>query len=511
MTLNTESRTKNASRNVFSAFANKALFMLLTFIRRRIFLEFIGVDYLGINGLFVNILTLLSLADMGVGRAMNVSLYKPIAENDTGRLSALLNYYKKLYRYIAAAVMGIGLALMPVLKYIVNMDQDIPHLYLYYVLFVAKSAVSYLFAYKASIVRADQKSYIINRLDIFVNLARVLIQIVVMVVFKKYLLYLLLEVAAVVAHNLVVSRVADKNYPFLKEKRLLGEAEKKHVFSEISSVFLYRLSWTLLNGTDNILISVMCGTVMVGLYSNYTTITNHLMEFVALLFTSVTAGIGNLVATSSVEKRFRTFRSMQLVSFWVSGIVSVCLFYLTQDFIRLWLGEKYVLSLLTLTAIVLDNYLSCCMRPVWTFREGTGMYRQIRYIIFTTALANIGLSILLGRSPLGLSGILFATSIARISTYLWYEPKVLYNKFFDMPGRVFYISNLKNLLMVLLCAGLCWFPMTYINWGHGLLAWLGKAAVCLAIINAVYFARYRKSPEFGDMLARARRLFGSGD
>ena len=510
MPLNNESRTKNASKNVFSAFANKALFMLLTFVRRRIFLEFIGIHYLGINGLFVNILTLLSLADLGLGRAMNVSLYKPIAENDTDRLSALLNYYKKLYHYIAMGVMGIGLALMPVLRYIVNMDQDIPHLYLYYVLFVAKSAVSYLFAYKASIVRADQKSYIINRLDIFVNLARVLLQILVMVVFKKYLLYLLLEVAAVVGHNLIVSHVADKNYPFLKQKRLLGEAEKKHVFSEISSVFLYKLSWTLLNGSDNILISVMCGTVMVGLYSNYTTITSHLMEFVALLFTSVTAGIGNLVATSSVQKRFKTFRSMQFVSFWVSGIVSVCLFYLTQDFIRIWLGdEKYVLSGLTLTAIVLDNYLNCCMRPVWTFREGTGMYRQIRYIMFTTALANIGLSILLGKF-LSISGILFATSIARLSTYLWYEPRVLYNKFFDMPGRVFYLSNLKNFLLVLLCAGICWFPMTYIPWGQGLLAWLGKAAICLAVVNAVYFVRHRKSPEFLDVFARVRRLFGGG-
>ena len=143
-------------------------------------------------------------------------------------------------------------------------------------------------------------------------------------------------------------------------------------------------------------------------------------------------------------------------------------------------------------------------------REGTGMYRQIRYIMFSTALANIGLSILLGRTSLGISGILFATSIARLSTYLWYEPRVLYNKFFDMPGRVFYFSNLKNLLVVLLCAGICWFPMTYIPWGQGLLAWLGKAAVCLAVINAVYFVRHRKSPEFLDVSARVRRLFGGG-
>ncbi len=506
MPLNTESRTKSAGKNVSTAFLNKAVFLLLTFVRRRIFVEFIGVHYLGINGLFANVLTLLSLADLGLGRAMNVSLYRPIADNDTQHLSALLNYYKKLYHYIAAAVMGIGLALMPVLRYIVNMDQDIPHLYLYYVLFVAKSAVSYLFSYKASMIRADQKSYIINKLDIIVNLARVLMQIVVMVIFKQYILYLLLEVGAVVTHNLIVSRVADKSYPFLKEKNQLDDAEKRSVFSSMSSVFLYKLSWSMINGSDNILISMICGTVVVGLYSNYTTITSHLLEFVALLFTSLTASVGNLVATAALSKRYKTFKSMQLVCFWVGAIVSVCLLYLTQDFIRIWLGEKYVLDNLALIAVVQETFLTCIMRPVWTFREGTGMYQQIRYIMFIAALVNIGCSIVLGKL-IGLSGILFATTIARLTTYFWYEPWILFKKFFKIPAREFFVSNLKNILLVLICVGLCYLPMTCIGWGTGILPWFGKAAICMAVINGVYFLRYRKSPEFRDIYDRGARLF----
>ena len=129
MAFNNSSRTLNAGRNVWSAIINKFVFILLTFVSRKFFIQYIGVEYLGINGLFANVLTLLSMADLGIGTAMNVSLYKPIVNNDTHKLSALLNYYKRLYRYIALSVVLIGLAIIPLLKYIVNMDQDIPYLY----------------------------------------------------------------------------------------------------------------------------------------------------------------------------------------------------------------------------------------------------------------------------------------------------------------------------------------------------------------------------------------------
>ena len=218
MGLNKESRTINASKNASSAFLNKFVILLLAFISRRFFIKYIGVHYLGINGLFANILTLLAMADLGLGTAMNVSLYKPIAEGDTRKISALLNYFRRIYYVIAAAVMGIGLSLIPFLKYIVNMDQNIPHLYLYYVLFVAKSAISYLFVYKSSIIKADQRQYTVNSVDVYVNIIKVILEIIAICLFKNYLIYLLLEVGGVVAHNLAISYIADKSYPFIAEK-----------------------------------------------------------------------------------------------------------------------------------------------------------------------------------------------------------------------------------------------------------------------------------------------------
>ena len=504
MGLNKASRTENASKNAVSATINKTIILLLTFVSRKFFIQYIGVEYLGINGLFGNILTLLSMADLGLGTAMNVSLYKPIAENDTRKISALLNYFRTLYIYIAIGVTLIGLGLVPFLKYLVNMDVDIPYLYVYYIVFVLKNTASYLFIYKSSLIRADQKTYIINRYEVIINLSKVALQILCIIAFKNYLIYILLDVLAIVIQNLIVSNAADKDYPFIINHEQLINEEKKGIFSDISSIFLYKIAWSLLNGTDNILISIICGTIYVGLYSNYFTITNNLETFIALLFTSLTASIGNLVATSNDENKYRTFKSMQMISFWICGIVTTCLLFLTQDFIELWFGKELLLDNLTLIAIVINVFFSTCMRPVWTFREGTGMYKQIRYIMFVTAIINLVLSIILGRW-LGVSGIIFATSISKLSTYFWYEPNILFKKFFHVKPIRYYAQYVVNAIILLICIGISYVPICFIG-SPSVLNWFIKAIICMIVVNTIYFLRYYRTPEFSNVLLKFRKL-----
>lgn len=501
MGLNSDSRTVNASKNAISSISNRILILLLTFISRKFFIQYIGIEYLGINGLFSNILTLLSMADLGLGTALNVELYKPIAENDTRKLSAILNYFGKLYYGIAAGVLGVGLALLPFLKFIVNIDQNIPHLYLYYIIYVLKSAVSYLFIYKSSIIKADQKGYLINRIEAYVSVAKVVLQFAVVLLLHSYLIYISLDVAAVLIQNIFVSLIANQQYPFILNKAELLKTEEKKIFSDASSVFLYKIAWSLLNGTDNILMSIMVGTIYVGYYSNYYTITGNLETFVALLFTSLTASVGNLVVTSNFETRYKTFRSMQMIGFWICGIVSVCLLFLTQDFIVLWLGKDMLLDRITLVAIILNVFFSICMRPVWTFREGTGMYRQIRYIMFITAILNLVLSILLGKI-IGLSGIIFATSISKMATYFWYEPNILFKKFFKRKTSHYYLDYLLNFCMILFCIGLCWIPIHLIVQTN-IITWLIKAAICMFVVNLVYLIRYCRTEEFRNVKQKA--------
>lgn len=494
MELNTETRTKNAEKNIITAIMNKILILFLTLISRKVFIHFIGIEYLGINSLFSNVLTLLCMADMGLGTAMNVTLYKPIAENDTKKLAALLNYYKKLYYYIAIMIAVAGTGLLPFLPYFVNMDIGIPYLSWYYLIFLANTVISYLFVYKSAIINADQKSYIVNKIGIYVNVGKVILQILAVAVFKKYLFYILLDVAATLINNLVISFMADRNYPFIKEKELLKQKEKRNLFENISSIFIYKIAWALLNGTDNILISVLTGTIMVGIYSNYLAVINSLESFIAILFSSLTAGIGNLVATSDFKRQYKTFQCMQMVSFWIGSIVVICLYFLLQDFILIWLGAEYVLDDISVIAIIVNVFFSSCMRPVWTFREGTGMYQQIRYIMLITAIENMILSIVLGHW-FGLSGILFATSISKFTTYFWYEPRILFQKFFHKKVSSYYFAHLKNIVLLFLCGVVCYIPIQFIQ-KVSINYWILKAVICLIIINLIYLFFYYKSEEF---------------
>lgn len=500
MGLNSESRTVNASKNAVSAISNKVIILLLTFISRKFFIQYIGIEYLGINGLFANVLTLLSMADLGLGTAMNVCLYRPIADKDTSKIAALLNYFKMLYRYIAVGVSLVGIALIPFLKYLVNMDSEIPYLYVYYIVFVLKNAASYLFVYKSSLLRADQKTYIINKVEVVINIVKVVAQFFSVIIWKSYFIYIALDVLAIVFQNVIVSRKADLQYNFINKKEELSKSEKRNIFTDISSVFVYKVSWSLLNGTDNILMSVIVGTLYVGLYSNYYTITSNLETFIALLFTSLTASVGNLVATSNEENRYKIFKTMQMTSFWICGFVCTCLLFLMQDFIQIWLGKEFLLDNLTLIAIVLNVFFSICMRPVWTFREGTGMYKQIRYIMFVTAVLNLVLSIILGKW-LGVSGIIFATSISKLLTYFWYEPNILFKNFFKVKPYNYYLDYLKNSVLMVICIGLCFILFRCFT-NVSIITWIIKAIICGLVVNILYYVRYHNSSEYENIKNR---------
>ena len=504
MALNSESRTINASKNITFALIKEIVTLALAFISRKLFIQYIGVEYLGINGLFANILTLLSLADLGLGTAMNVSLYKPIAENDTDKIAGLLGYYKKLYYFIAAGVFAVGIGLLPFLPYLVNLNSDIPYLRVYYVCYVLQNVVSYLFVYKSAIIRADQKTYLVNKVDIITNFACVLLQILSIITLHSYLVFLLISIAGGVVHNIALSVIANKRYRFITKKVTLHQDERKGIFSNVSSMFLYKISWTLLNGTDNILMSVLFGTIYVGIYSNYYALTSTIESFIALVFSALTASIGNLVATANEDRRFETFKTIQLVSFWSCAYISVGLFFLMQDFIQLIFGKELLLDKLTVFAIVLNTFFSISMRPVWTFREGTGMYRKIRYIMLCTAALNLVLSVILGKW-IGISGIILATSLSKLSTYFWYEPSILFRDFFHQKPWQYYGPFLQNTLLILFCGAICAVAVSLIK-TVSILNWLLKAVICTVVVNGIYLIRYRKTREFSDLLFRVKMV-----
>lgn len=439
------SRTKNSAFNILTSIASQIVTIVLSFISRTVFLKVLGVGYLGISGLFGDVLSMLTLADLGFGTAMMFSMYKPLAENDQETLAGLICFYKKVYRIIALGVTLIGLALIPFLPYLINLQTDIPHVTLYYILFLANTVASYLVVYKTTILAADQKSYILTKYTMIINVIQTLVQIVVLLLTHNYIIYLLTQVLFVYGTNFYKSQVAQKMYPYINKKVVLPKERTKDIFKNISSVFLYKLSSVMINATDNTLISIIVGTEWVGYYSNYGIIISKLTGIINTVFYSLTASLGNLIVKENYNKRYSIFQIMQAVSQIISTFCVTCVFFLEEDFVRIWLGNEYALGKLVLCAITLNFYFSITLLPIWVFRESTGLYRKTKYVMLCTAGVNLLTSIYLG-NRIGLAGVIFATSIARFTTYFWYEPYLLFKEYFNKSCKYFFSSVLKGII-----------------------------------------------------------------
>ena len=335
-------RVGNSLRNIIYRLISQGATVLLRFVSRTIFIYVLGVEYLGINGLFSEILQMLSLADLGFGTAMVFSMYKPLAEKDEYKLAQLVQLYKKIYTVIATVITIIGIGIVPFLKYLVNLDQDIPYLTVYYLLYLANTVASYLVVYKTCILNADQKNYLVSKYNTIFSLLSTIACAVFLVITKNFLIYLIVQVIFTYANNFYVSHVAQKLYPYISNKvEQLSKIEEKKIFDNVKSVFIYKVANTLVGSTDNTLISILIGTVTVGYYSNYTMIVNNIQMVINIIFSSVTASIGNLVVEKKAEKNYSVYKSMQFISYILSCISITGVYIMINDLIKVWLGEKY--------------------------------------------------------------------------------------------------------------------------------------------------------------------------
>ncbi len=407
---------KNLTGILFSEF----LLAVLKFLSRRVFVLLLGKEYLGINGLFTDILSVLSLAELGFGVSITYSLYRPVAQGDTELIKSLIRLYRRVYRAVGLLVLAAGFCLTPFLHFFVReMPESIPNLSLIYLLNVINTSVSYFFSYKATLLYVDQKKYIDALIRAAVALAAAIAQIAVLFVTRNYLYYLYLAIGATVTENLVISLKTDRLYPYLRERRVspLPTEIRQEIRRNVSAMLLHRIGDVAVYSTDNLLIAKFVGITTTGLYSNYMMVRGFLNLMINALFHAVTPVMGRLNATETEEKRQMAFRYLNFFSAWLFGWMSICLFWLYDPFIDIWLGDGYLLPRSVVWLIVLIFYVNSVRIPVANTRSVMGLFWDDRFKSVLEALLNLGLSVLLAqrwgilgnlsdRSESGLSGSL---------------------------------------------------------------------------------------------------------
>lgn len=460
------SRIKNTTINSTVAIISKILIFVLQFICRTVFIRILNTEYLGINGLFSNILTILSLAELGIGSAIIFKLYKPIAENDTEKIKTYMKFYQKVYILIGLIISAIGIAIIPFIKYMINDVPDIKeNIYVIYILFLANSTIFYFFTYKKSLVISYQKEYIITIINFIVNVIQNIVQIIILLITKSYILYLVIQILSTFLDNYISAKKADKMYPFIKEKEYqkISKSEEKSIFSDVKSLVLYKIGTILSSGTDNIIISTFIGVKEVGLLSNYTTITNSILGFLLSFFNGFTASVGNLNTEEDDEKKESVFYQILLLSFLICGVVSIAIILLSNDFISIWLGNEYILNFSVCFALGFNIYVEGMRFVNYTFRDTMGLFKKGRLIPLISSICNVILSVILVQFW-GMFGVLIATGITNLFITTMYDPYIIHKYKFNTSSKRYYLTYLYYLIIFILDLVICSFVISNIRY-----------------------------------------------
>ncbi|MBS3203736.1 oligosaccharide flippase family protein [Turicibacter bilis] len=490
-------RTANSIKNIYITLLTQIIITLLGFISRKVFLDSLGTEYLGVNGLLTNVLSMLSLVEGGIGLSITYNFYKPLAENNEKKLTALVQLYKKLYGILAVTIFILSLALYPFLGYLMNGDVEVPWIGLIYFILVLKNMISYLNAHKWSLINADQKGYILAKYNLMFNVFTTISKIIVLLMTHNYILYLIIEAVIFIIQNLWNGKVVNEIYPYLKnkEKYKVDQETKNNLITNVKALFLHNIGEYCVFGTDNIIISTFISIKAVGLYSNYTMIIGQLSSLLTPALSGVGASVGNLIATEGKNRTYDIFKVINLVNFWIYSLCVIFLINLLEPFINWWLGEGLLLDRLTFIVVLINFYIKGMRSSISTFKSKAGIFHQDRYIPLVEAALNLGSSLILVRY-FGLAGIFMGTTISSLLIPVWTQSKLVYNHVFNksvfeyFKSYVFFIG-----LTILVGTGVTSFCTALVPW-NGFSALVVKGLICVIVTNLTYLGIFFRTEEF---------------
>lgn len=494
-------RRKDSFLNIITGMGSQIILLILGLISRKVFVNILGLELLGINGLLSNIISMLSLAELGIGGAIYYSLYKPLANDDCSQVTAIMQLYGRLYKYIALAVACIGIALIPFLQMIIKTNVSNYYLISVYMCFLIDTVLSYVLAYKKNIISADQKSYIINSIQMIFSIALSIAQIIIIIATHNFILYLIVKILFGFSSNIVFHIIANKMYPYLKDKskvKLKNEI-KVELIKNAKALFIVMIASYAIAGTDNILISIFVNITAVGIYSNYILIIGIIKGLVGQIFNGIRASFGNYLLKESLDKAHDMFNVLYFLNFWIISFCCVCLIVLLNPFISLWLGKNALFPFYLVLIMVANFYIRSTISAIEIVRDGAGMYSPypfFKYWSFVEGGLNLILGVMLaGLFKMGVMGILLATSIStQVAVFL--VPLTVYKYIFKRSSKTYFKKNFAYLVCTVLVIGITLLFCGFVTTTSGMLVLLEKGIICLAVPNAIIIALFNKTKEF---------------
>lgn len=502
-----ESRSKNGARNVAAGFVNRLMLMILPFISRTVIIYTLGSEYLGLGSLFTSILTVLNLTELGFGSALVYSMYKPVAENDKASISAHLNLYKTIYKWVGLSILLFGIACAPFLTYIIKGDlpQDI-NVYVIYFVFLANTSISYFaYAHKKALLTAYQRSDMLSNINTAISISTNVIQIAILLIVPNYYLFVLVYPAFTVIDNLYTNYVTKKRFPDIEPNGTIDDKEKKEIMKHVKGIALQKVCSTSRTSFANIIISLFLGLTTIAKYGNYFYIMDAIHAFLYQIPNSIRATVGNSIASESVDKNYKDFNSMYLLYMWITGWCATSLICLYQPFMEMWMGKTMMFSMSTVVLICVYFVLLSLSDIIALYKDGAGLWWQGRHRVVIEAISNLILSFI-GGWLWGVNGILIAPIVTIIFLGHIYGGYIVFHYYFKDKNFVSFLGNQVALLIIIAIVSGLSYMVLHLFVIEGFLLFVFYTLFLLTITNFLYWMLFRIHPHYKDSMVFAKNI-----
>jgi len=446
----TTNRTRSSIKNSAMSLFGQVVTIVLNFIVRTIFINTFGAAYLGINGLFTNILSVLSFAEIGFGTAIIYAMYAPLAAKDEVKVSKLMNYYAKVYQKIGIFIFFSGLVLTPFLHFFINdlseLPKELPPLFIIYLLYLFNTSISYFFNYKRSLIIASQNGHLDSLNQLYFNIIKGVLQIFALFVLHNFLLFLIIQIVCTFLGNYLISKKADKLFPYLalNREQKIDKIDKDTLQRNVFAMSFSKLGSVVITGVDNLLISKFVGIILMGIYSNYLLLISTVRILFIQILLPITASVGNYVTEKTDDESQIFFKKL----FFINAYFAICSFIalstLINPLIYLIWGKEYVFSALITFLISFNFYLDRMRTTSQIFIDAKGLFLSIKWKSFFEAIVNLSFSLyFLLVLKWGFESVIIATIISNLSTNIWWEPFVVFKYGFKKKVTDYYITFVK--------------------------------------------------------------------
>ncbi|MBR5658495.1 MAG: polysaccharide biosynthesis protein [Lachnospiraceae bacterium] len=485
---------------------NKGVSLLLPFFIRVVIINVLGKEYLGLNNLFTSILHVLNLAELGIGSAMVYSMYKPIAEGNGELICSLLALYKKVYRIIGLIVFTAGIVLVPFLPFLIKGGAEGINITVLYLIFLVDTVLSYLlFAYKNSLLMAHQRTDVSSNIGTVVHLLLNLVQVILLLVFKNYYIYIIVKPLFTILNNLVINWATDRMYPMYKPEGVVSPEKQSEIFGRVKALIGHKIGTTVVSSADSLVISAFLGLEVLGIYSNYSYIIFFIISLSAIFFNGMLAGIGNSLVTENVDKNYTLFENINFILSWLVGWCSVCFLCLFQPFMELWMGADMLLPASSVVCIVIYYYTWQFRTTGLYFKDAAGMWQADFWKPYVSAVFNLVVNIILVLI-IGINGVFISTIVCMALINFPWETIVLFRNLFKRSPKKYIIQEFINLIISIVMCGVTYLICAYLPMQHGLGCLAVRFLLCLTVPNIIFVIAFFRKKEFHYVIAKIKQV-----